>query len=199
MYEIKKEIGKRVQKEVNKKVIKEVNKKVPQQVAKRVGEETERVKLMIDNLKKDENLMCETKMIVISYNDEEEEEAKSLLKQFKKTQFMKFNYALHNINELCRYDVIFFNDINGYIEEKDMKKIVYDNTNNQAVYFYFNKRNIRFQENNIKNGQNNAIKGQGIKTFNCEGNENINFAKSNATLCGNLLDLMRYQEDILKN
>ncbi|KGM92970.1 hypothetical protein Z968_12600, partial [Clostridium novyi A str. 4552] len=84
MYEIKKEIGKKVQKEVNKKVIKEVNKKVPQQVAKRVGEETERVKLMIDNLKKDEKLMCETKMIVISYNDEEEEEAKSLLKQFKK-------------------------------------------------------------------------------------------------------------------
>ncbi|MCD3245731.1 hypothetical protein G8S21_07200 [Clostridium botulinum C] len=189
IYEVKKEIDKKVEIEVNKKVKMEVNKKVPQEVknkvAEKVGEETKHVKLMIDDLKKEEKFMNETKIVVISHNDEEEKEAKTLLKQFKRIEFIKLDYALDNLEKLRGYEVIFFNDINAYIKDEDMKKIIDNNNDDKTVYFYFNKRN--------------KINPKQNKIFNHNGNENINFAKSNATLCGNLLDLIRYQENILKN
>lgn len=181
IYKIKKKIDKEVEKRVSEEVDKEVSKKVPVEVSEKIGEETNRIELMINASKKEEQLKNEKNILVISQNDEEEKEIQRLLKPFKKITTIK---TIDDIKELNQYDVIFFNDINGNIKDEDMKKIINRNSNDKAVYFYFNKRNIRDPKIN--------------KMFRYEGNENINFAKSNTTLYGNLIDLMKYQEEILK-
>lgn len=163
-------------------LVKQSNKIAQKHIAKKIGEETDRIKSMIKACKKEEKLKNEKNILVISENDQEEQEIQKLLKPFKKITTIKI---IDNSKELNKYDVILFNDINGNIQNEDMKKIINKNSNDKAVYFYFNKRDIK--DPNKK-----------PKIFIYEGNENINYAKSNTTFYGNLIDLMKYQEEILK-
>ncbi len=158
---------------------KEMVNKIDEKISKQVEKEKGLVEKMILDRKTEKILMETKKILAISKNNDDEEEIKKLLKQFKELKTVMLGKQ-YNVDA---YDVILFNDINGKIKDAEMKEIIDDNINKSAVYFYFNKRNI----NNPKIN----------KMFRYEKNENINFAKSNSTICGNLLDLMKYQEDIL--
>ncbi len=158
---------------------KEMVNKIDEKISKQVEKEKGLVEKMILDCKKEEILMETKRILAISKNKYDEEEIKKLLKKFKELD----TAILDKQCNVDTYDVILFNDINGEINDNEMKTIINDNSNKNAVYFYFNKRNI----NNPKIN----------KMFRYEKNENINFAKSNSTICGNLLDLIKYQEDIL--
>lgn len=152
---------------------KEMVNKIDEKISKQVEKEKGLVEKMIVDCKKEKILMETKRILAISKNKNDEEEIKKLLKKFKELEPVM-------LGEQCNvetYDVILFNHINGEIEKKEMETIINDNSNKNAVYFYFNK-----------------IRGQRFET---KETENINFANSNSTICGNLLDLMNYQEDIL--
>lgn len=172
-------------------IFKYIKDKVPKEVNKKVSEKTDAefkyIESIIEDCKKEKELRDYKKIVVISKNNEEENILKDsdLLKQFQHVYYNEYNKLENETNNLKKYDVILFNDINGYFEDFEMNRIIKTNTNKNAVYFYFNKHNVKNPNQN--------------KTFKCEGNENTNFAKSNSTFVGNLIDLMKYQDDILKN
>ncbi|EKX79807.1 hypothetical protein CFSAN001628_009883 [Clostridium botulinum CFSAN001628] len=165
-----------VENEINKKLPKEVSK----QVSKKTGEEIEYIEKTAKECKREQTLMKEKNILVISNDNEEEKLLKdsNLLNQFEKAEMVVLGNEIDNLGE---YDVILFNDINGYLEDGEMNKIIDDNIDNKknAVYFYFTR--------NYK------------RTFKSNKPNNTNFAKSNSTFVGNLIDLMKYQDDVLKN
>ncbi|WP_252249351.1 NARF domain-containing protein [Clostridium sp. VAP23] len=153
---------------IEKEMVNKIDKKISKQVEKEKG----LVEKMILDRKTEKILMETKKILAISKNNDDEEEIKKLLKKFIGLEPVM-------LGEQCNvemYDVILFNHINAEIEKKEMETIINNNSNKNAVYFYFNKTGGQFKTKET---------------------ENINFASSNATICGNLLDLMKYQEDIL--
>ncbi|SFA71740.1 NARF domain-containing protein [Clostridium frigidicarnis] len=144
------------------------------EINKKVHGEIKHIKLMIDDCKKEEFLMKNKTILAISKEDDDENKIKDLLKNFKKLETVMLDKRPNNLNG---YDVILFNNIKGGFQKKEMQEIIQHNNNSKAVYFYFNKSNERLD---IKN-------------------DNINYATNDATICGNLLDLLKYQEDILIN
>ncbi|GAA0741498.1 NARF domain-containing protein [Clostridium oceanicum] len=186
--DIKNKIKSVVENEVNNKVPmvveNEISNKVPkevsEQVSKKTKEEIEYIERTAQECKREQTLMEEKNIIVISKNKEEEKllEDSNLLNQFEK---VKMAIIDNKINNLAEYDVILFNDIRGNLENEEMNKIIDGNIDNKknAVYFYFTR--------NYK------------RTFKSNKSNNTNFAKSNSTFVGNLIDLMKYQDDVLKN
>ncbi|EJO5347104.1 hypothetical protein NRP93_001174 [Clostridium botulinum] len=163
-----------IENEINKKLPKEVS----DQLSKKTEEEIQCIERIANKYKTEQKLKEEKNILVISKNKEEEKLLKdlNLLNQFKQT---KMRILGDKIDDLNQYDVILFNDIKGYLTDDEMNEMIRKNSNENAVYFYFNKKAGRY--------------------FKSEKPDNTNFAKSNATFVGNLIDLMRYQDDVLKN
>lgn len=169
-----------IENEINKKLPKEVS----EQVSNKAKEEIQYIERIVNKYKTEQNLKKEKNIFVLSKNKEEEKLLKdsNLLNQFEK---VKMDTLGNKIDDLSKYDVIVFNDINGYLTDGEMNEMIRENSNENAVYFYFNKHNSNDPKKN--------------KIFKCKENENTNFAKSNATFVGNLIDLMKYQDDVLRN
>lgn len=176
---IDKEIKLVVENKLNEKVPlvveNEVNNKVPKVIAEKVEIETERIRRMVDDCKKEEKLMKEKNILIISEDSEKQKEIKKILKKFNKITDFRLGDELYDLN---KYDVILFNNIDGASKKEELNEIIKNNDNINAVYFYFNKER---------------------KIFDSEKPDNTNFANANSTLVGNLLDLMKYQDDILNN
>ncbi|NEU06074.1 NARF domain-containing protein [Clostridium senegalense] len=170
-----------VKNEVNNKVPlvveNEVINKVPKEVERKIGDEINHIEKMVEECKREEKLKEEKNILIISKNKEEEKLLKdsNLLSQFKEP---KMKILEDKIDDLNQYDVILFNDINGYLEDSEMNRIVNISINTNLVYFYFTKTKKRFESKKP---------------------DSTNFANINTTFVGNLLDLMKYQDDVLKN
>lgn len=180
---VKKHIKNKIEKIAKTKIDKMIEdmmvSKIDEKVSEQVEEEKGNIEKMILKCKKEENLKKNKEILVISKSKKEEDQIKNLLKPFKNTYYFILG---KEPDDLSRYDVILFNDINGKLFDEnntEAEKIIDDNRNNNAVYFYFTKETR--------------------KQFKSSKTENINFAKSNSTLCSNLIDLMNYQDDILLN
>lgn len=160
---------------INGIIEKEMTNKIDNEISKQFTVNEGHIKKMIKECSREEYLIKNKKILVISKDDDDEYEIRSLLKQFKEIETVKLNCKHYN---LSNYDVIFFNDISGNIDKDEMIKIIEENDNNKAVYMYFNKTR---------------------KLLDYKKNQNINFATNNVTVSGNLLDLMKYQDDILND
>ncbi|NFO88483.1 hypothetical protein FDC58_07065 [Clostridium botulinum] len=169
---IKDKIEELAKTKINIMIEKEMVNKIDDKISKQVEKEKGLVEKMILDCKKEEILMETKRILAISKNKDDEEEIKKLLKKFKELDTV----ILDKQCNVDTYDVILFNNITGEIKDDEMESIIKDNNNNNAVYFYFTKIGWQFKTKET---------------------ENINFASSNTTICGNLLDLMKYQEDIL--
>lgn len=160
---------------IKSKAEKEVNAKVVEEVAEKVGTEVKRIESKVSEWKREEYLMKEKKILVISNSEDEQKKLVdlNLLNKFKKVKYVLLGGSLA---ELSERDVIIFNGINGEDKKDELETIIKENRNKRGVYFYFKKGRPRFQ---------------------LDITESINFANSNTTFRGNLLDLMKYQDDVL--
>jgi len=181
-------------------IIKHINDKVKKTVAEKAKVEIKHIEKMVGDCKREEKLKKEKKILIISKNKEVENllENSNLLNQFKKVKMAILGNRIDSLG-LAEYDVILFNDINGDFTNNEIKEMIRKNHTKDTVYFTDYEMNEMIRKNSNENAVYFYFNKKAGRYFNSERSDNTNFAKSNSTFVENLIDLMKYQDDVLKN
>lgn len=164
------EIRKCINDKVKSVVENEVNDKVPNEVKDKVGIEVDRLKKIVDDCKKEEKLMKEKNILVISKEYEDKKDVEDVMVRFIGAKYEE----VVNINDLEKYDAIIFNNRNNKISHEEIIEIIDKSCmDDKKVYLYFGGR------------------------LEQKSTQNINYASSKITLYNNLMNLLKFQDDIL--
>ncbi|MBZ9634067.1 NARF domain-containing protein [Clostridium sp. FP1] len=150
-----------------------IDKKVNETVDNYLNTNVDKLKKIIEVQDYEKKLIDNKKIIVLSKGNNDKNEIVEILKSFKATKYE----TMDRRRNYDKYDLICFNDAKGNIEHSEIEQIIKDNKNNKKLaYFYFN--NSR-------------------KQFITQETEHLNFASSKSTLYTNLINMLKYQDNVL--
>ena len=164
-------------------IIKHINHMVKSTVESKVAEKTEEefkcIKNLIESRREDKNLMTKKKILLL-YSDEKKRNCIDYI--LNKFNISKCN-SIDDEFDLNNYDIILFNNECCSKEKSEeykekIESIIEENNNKQNICYFYYSTNVRLKE--------------GISS-------KLNYANSQMTLYLNLLNLLKFHEDVLLN
>lgn len=138
------------------------------------------VKKVVENYEKEIKIK-KNKSICVIYNDDDNSIIKETLNKFDNISYLSANNISMTSIKFKKIDAIIFNDINDKLDIISIENIIKSNNNDKLVYLGFKKGYFHFQEefkNKVKK---------------------MNYANSEITLYTNLMNALKYQDEVLLN
>lgn len=138
------------------------------------------VKKVVENYEKEIKIK-KNKSICVIYNDDDNSIIKETLNKFDNISYLSVNNIGMTSIKFKKIDAIIFNDINDKLDIISIENIIKSNNNDKLVYLGFKKGYFHFQEefkNKVKK---------------------MNYANSEITLYTNLMNALKYQDEVLLN